>query len=412
MSDPSPSADRLEALVKILRSHEDDILEAAARETDMEAARLRNGLNLILDFVSNEGVGEDQVLAFREASTRLARQGQAAERVLAGYLSLNWAVWDEVSEVKGASHEAAVELADRLIRGLHVAVAEMADAYADVEVELAVAHADRRRSVLEELLSSPRVNPDDRARIRRRSERYGLSPDGAYRLTLVQPIGLTDEALIDVVGQLERLISAPVSHHRRQPGIALPVVLEWHGRILVLARSDWAGLARLRTGLGVALKDDWVAVDMARIDGFEALGQAPARAEYAVVVATDLGRRGWIGDPAMIALETTFLLDPELVESAIEHELGALLADERMGEELIETLEVYLASRQNVRETARRLHLASRTVAYRLDRIESLLGSGLDGDGSVRVAAALLALRVMRQSTKPGRGRAGASGHR
>jgi purine catabolism regulator len=73
-----------------------------------------------------------------------------------------------------------------------------------------------------------------------------------------------------------------------------------------------------------------------------------------------------------------------------------------MGEELVETLEVYLASRQNIRETARRLHLASRTVAYRLERIESLLGTRLDGEGSMRIAAALMALRVSRQSVARG----------
>jgi len=396
---------RVEALLDALRAREGEVLTAAAAETDMEPERLHSGLGLIIDFISQQRGAQDQVRAFREASTRLARQGAAAERVLAGYLALNWAVWDVVSEVKDTSPAAAVELADRLIRGLHVAVAEMADAYADVEVELAVAHADRRRSVLEELLGSPRVNPDDRARVRRRSERYGLSPDAAYRLTLIQPIGLPDEALGETVVELERHISAPHAHHRRQPGIVLPVVLEWHGRILVLARADWVGVPRLRAGLTAVLGDGWVAVDMARIDGVDALGMAPSQAEYAVAVAADLGRRGWVGDPATLALETTFLLDPSLVHAAIEHELGPLLADERMGEELIQTLEVHLAARQNIRETARRLHLASRTVAYRLERIESLLGYGLDGEGSVRLAAALLALRVVRQSAKPGRGR-------
>jgi DNA-binding PucR family transcriptional regulator len=82
----------------------------------------------------------------------------------------------------------------------------------------------------------------------------------------------------------------------------------------------------------------------------------------------------------------------------VERELGALLADARMGEELIETLEVYLGSRQNIRETARRLHLAPRTVAYRLERIETLLGHGLDGDVAMRLSTALLALRVTRQA--------------
>ena len=41
---------------------------------------------------------EAQTRTFREASTRLAREGAAPERVLAGYLSLNWAVWDVASE--------------------------------------------------------------------------------------------------------------------------------------------------------------------------------------------------------------------------------------------------------------------------------------------------------------------------
>ena len=69
-----------------------------------------------------------------------------------------------------------------------------------------------------------------------------------------------------------------------------------------------------------------------------------------------------------------------------------------MGEELIETLEVYLGAKQNIREAARRLHLAPRTVAYRLERIESLLGSELEGEAVVRVSAALVALRVSRQA--------------
>ncbi len=40
-----------------------------------------------------------------------------------------------------------------------------------------------------------------------------------------------------------------------------------------------------------------------------------------------------------------------------------------MGEELIETLQVYFDSGENRRRAARRLHLADRTVAYRLERI-------------------------------------------
>ncbi len=396
--------DRLSAKLESLRSHEADIVAAAHDETGIDEPRLASGLRLILESIERPFVADAQARVFRDASARLAREGASAERVLAGYLSLNWAVWDQVVAMKDESPEAAVELADRLFRGLHVAVAAMADAYAEVEVELAVAHADRRRSVLDELLTGPRRNPDDRTRLRRRSERHGLSPDGAYRLTLIEPIGVEDDVLTEAVARLERGISAPVPHHRRQPGIQLPAVLEWHGRILVLARADWIGVARLRDGLSSVFGEAWVAVDTARVEGLDALGAAPAEAEFAVAVAAGLGRRGWIGEPSTVALETTFLLDPVLVRSAIEQELGPLLADERMGDELLETLEVYLASRQNIRATARRLHLASRTVAYRLERIESLLGTSLDGDQSMRIAAALMALRVSRRSIDRGSG--------
>ena len=90
------------------------------------------------------------------------------------------------------------------------------------------------------------------------------------------------------------------------------------------------------------------------------------------------------------------MLDDELVGSAIDQELGPLLADPRMAAELIETLEVYLGARQNIAEAARRLHLSTRTVAYRLERIETLLGRPLEGDSIARLGAGLLALRLRR----------------
>ena len=94
----------------------------------------------------------------------------------------------------------------------------------------------------------------------------------------------------------------------------------------------------------------------------------------------------------------TFLLDQPLVRSAIERELGGLLADARMGEELIETLAIYLACGQNSREAARQLHLSPRTVTYRLERIEALLGRELGTEAGLRLSAAILALRAMRQA--------------
>ena len=73
---------------------------------------------------------------------------------------------------------------------------------------------------------------------------------------------------------------------------------------------------------------------------------------------------------------------------------GPLLADERLGTELVETLQVYFDAGENMRETARRLHLANRTVAYRLEKIEALLGGPLDDERRRRVAVALMVARL------------------
>ena len=95
-----------------------------------------------------------------------------------------------------------------------------------------------------------------------------------------------------------------------------------------------------------------------------------------------------------LALERLLLADPQLAEATVRRELGPLLADERFGGELIETLQAYFDASENVTAAARRLNLATRTVAYRLEKIESLLGHPLDGDQGRRLSTALMVQRL------------------
>ncbi len=111
--------------------------------------------------------------------------------------------------------------------------------------------------------------------------------------------------------------------------------------------------------------------------------------------AERLGHRGWIDHPNELAVERVLLLDDELLGVVVDHELGRLQADPRMGDELIETLDVYFDAGENMREAARRLHLANRTVAYRLERVETLLGGRLDGPRRERLVIALMARRIL-----------------
>ena len=110
--------------------------------------------------------------------------------------------------------------------------------------------------------------------------------------------------------------------------------------------------------------------------------------------AQRLGLRGWIPDPEQLALERLLLANRALADATVRRELGPLLADERFGDELIETLQAYFDAGENVTETARRLHLATRTVGYRLEKIESHLGHPLDGEHGRRLSTALMIQRL------------------
>ncbi|MEX1294845.1 MAG: helix-turn-helix domain-containing protein [Candidatus Limnocylindrales bacterium] len=381
-----------------LRDAKAPIVATTARDTGIDPQLIDPGFDQVMDLVAEPVPTPEQIAHWRDEGERLARTGAAAERVLDGLLSLNWAIWEVVMQQEEISRAVILDFADRLLRGLDDAVAAISEGYVRVEVEAAAAHSEHRRAVLEDLLSAPRATPRDRARIRLRAQRHGLEVDGGYRLVLIAVPGVSDARIGSLVDRLESQVRVPVPHHRDRPGIRLPVVLDWRGHVLVFARASWTGERRLRAALPKVLGDDTVVIDTGVVEGVEALADALTHADYSATVAAALGRRGWIGDPGSLALETTFLLDRTLVRSAVDRELGPLLSVPRMGEELIETLAVYLGSKQNIREAARRLHLAPRTVAYRLERIEALLGVRLEGEVTLRLGAALLALRVDRET--------------
>ena len=117
-----------------------------------------------------------------------------------------------------------------------------------------------------------------------------------------------------------------------------------------------------------------MAVCAPAVDGVGSLAATYADLVDATRTAQRLGRRGWIPDPDALALERLLLADRQLADAIVRRELGPLLADERFGEELIETLQAYFDAGENVTAAARRLNLATRTVAYRLEKIESLRG--------------------------------------
>ena len=278
-------------------------------------------------------------------------------------------------------------------------IAAMAEGYRAAAIELARRLAIRHRAVLDELLGSAQATPAERDRMRRSAHANGIDPDGRFRLVVIGLAESSYEELQESLGRLAPVVGATASELWTDPTIRFPQLIEWRGRLVLLAEAGWGRDARLREALEREQGDAWTAVETGSLEGIEAVASAVVEADYALGVAARLDRRGWIETPSALALEAAFLVDERLVLSAVEHELGPILDDRRMGRELIETLRVYLDSRQSIAETARRLGVVPRTVSNRLGRIEDLLGRKLGEGLGVRLGAALMALEVTRSAS-------------
>ena len=308
------------------------------------------------------------------------------------------------------------------------------EGYRIAERDILARDVEARRGALQELLGVITDDTVSEARLRRVAVRHGLNPDREYLLVAILPIpatdatpdqpGMGDEELDVLAGRIGHLLgSTAPGAEGVGAGIRLPAVLPLMGRIAVLARKGWAGLTRMPTVLdgvlGVAAVPNsarvqprkgvmveiaqprWVAVCSPDIDGVDSLAGTYADLVDATRTAQRLGLRGWIPNPEQLALERLLLANRDLADATVRRELGPLLADERFGDELVETLQAYFDAGENVTAAARRLHLATRTVGYRLEKIESLLGHPLGGPDGRRLSAVLMLHRLHSVDVKP-----------
>ena len=372
----------------------------------------------------------------RAAGGIAARSGMRLVLFLARLAVIRRLVWDRCVDEQRAGRldaEALGEMGRWIFLWTEVSSLVVTDGYRAAEREILARDAQARRSALAELLGVVASDALTVARLRRVAGRFGLDPDGTYRLAAVAPRmeadptpdrpGIDEGDLEVLAGRIGHLLgSAAAGTEGAGAGIRLPVVLPMRGRIVLLAHAGWAGFGRIipaldgtlggpaRSGAGAVDRPEaarragttgrppkpsaWVAVGSPEVEGVEALAGVLADVVDAVRTAEDVGLSGWVPDPGHLAVERLLLAHRDLGEAAVAHELGPLLADERLGTELIETLQVYFDAGENMREAARRLHLANRTVAYRLEKIEGLLGGPLDDASRRRLAVALLVRRL------------------
>jgi hypothetical protein len=398
----------------------DSIADAGERRRRAVAEALRGDIGLRAGAPGSPGLDPDLIQASRdlvldlvadprEVGTATRRLRRIASRAAHMDIPLHYLVeaatgtarmlWRSLGE--GEQPGDLAKDGDTVLTAVEVAVRNLWLAYADADRELAASQAEARRAFLDELLVAPPMDRLDALRRRRRAERHGLTADETFRLTLISAgMGRPEQEVESMTLAIRRGLGTPRAGRRL--AFALPEIVEWRGRAVVLELANVNGDSRVRTAFdqagGASGRRGWVAVAGPEVGHVDLLASSMERLRDAVRTAERVGRTGWIPNADELDLETLLSLDEGLRNRAVIAELGPILGDARMGSALLETLGVYFAVGHNAREAARRLHLAPRTVAYRLQRVEDLLGHRLDSGATLRLSVALFAYQLEREA--------------
>jgi len=385
-------------IISAIAAESDSLVAGVAADVGESPDTVRPVVELTLRLLLDQpGISKGRAV-MRIAGAQAARDGIPAERYLQRFTSTTWMIW-EAARAHPLIDQAVLEnVGQTLLRGIDLLVGAVSDGYNAVDRESVAHDAEMRRALIEDILSTAPTDPVDAARRRRMADRYGLDPDDLYRVIAVADRrGDSDTPIEEGAHALGRRLQRPSRSTGAVASFPLPQVVVWRGLVVVLARASWPAAAKLSQHLDDLLGPDWVAVAGEAEMGVEGIAATMGRLTLSLRTGLRIGRYGWIASPDELALEELVTVDDDLLEAAVARELGPVLADGRRGQELIETLEVYLESGQNMREAGRRLHLAPRTVAYRLERIARLIGHPLDGATLRRLSIAAFAYRMRRE---------------
>ena len=414
-------ASDLQAAIDLLRSRAAGELDASPFGDPIHAETFDELVDIGERALAGGRLDLATVLALQhEAGAIAARQGRRLILFLGVSSEIRRLAWDlSTAELarRGDPAERYTELGRLLLLWTEMSSLAMGEGYRATERELLARDVEARRAALDELLGAVSNDARAGARLRRLAMRYGLDPDAAFRVAAIHPgpeadptpeeAGFDDEDLDALARRIDQRIRRQGSRDGIGSGIRVPLAVSWRGAIVAILGSDPQEWRRLQEAVSAVLgasgggrdaaaassDPTWTAIAM-RADGVRALARAMVELQEGLRVADGIGRHGVIDDVAELGVERLLLSDPDLAATIIERELGPLLADPRMGEELVETLQTYFDAGGNRRETARRLHLADRTVAYRLERAEDLLGHGFDGEGGPAANVALTLRRL------------------
>jgi hypothetical protein len=341
-------------------------------------------------------VRKEELEAIERVGARRAEAGIPLDDVLHAYRTVSRVCWDILSEecraYEGDALEAAIQLAQAVLRYTDEISTRVAEAYAHAQRAIVREQEGARREFLADLLYGTEASPED---ILRRALSFGYDLSLGY----VALVGIGPHP----DGRNESVVAAAVSAAIAEAS-ADPIVLQKGDQTIALVPDDPSiDSALVPEKLIAELGGGWHFGMGGPEPGLEGIRRAYLEAREALEIGLALGMEDSVYRFEDLLLYHFLRSEPALVDRFVDQTLGPLLAyDDRRKGELVKTIEAYFSSDGSVKMAGEALFAHPHTVTYRLKQVERLTGWSLrKPEDKLRLQLALRAYRLAQSRREP-----------
>lgn len=346
----------------------------------------------------NRELRREELHRIQTVGARRAEAGIPLDDVLHAYRTVSRVCWDVLAEECRASKadalEAAIQLAEAVLRYTDQISTSVAEAYAHAQRAIVREQEGARREFLADLLYGTDASPED---ILQRAHTFGYDLSLSY-IALVGCGPGPD-------GEKEALVAAATSRVADLAN-ADPIVIQKGDQTIALVPAEaQSEIGVVPEKVVVELGDGWSFGFGGPEPGLEGIRRAYLEAREALEIGMALEMAGPVFRFDDLLLYHFLRLEQVLVDRFVEQMLGPLVAyDERRKGELLKTLDAYFNADASVKMAGEMLFAHPHTVTYRLKQIERLTGWSLrNPEDKLRLQLALRAHKLAQARRDPDR---------
>jgi DNA-binding PucR family transcriptional regulator len=338
----------------------------------------------------------DELDAIERVGARRAEAGIPLDDVLHAYRTVSRVCWDILAEecrnYEGDALEAAIELAQAVLRYTDLISTSVAEAYARAQRAIVREQEGARREFLADLLQRTDADPED---MLRRAHTFGYD----LSLSYIALVGVGPEPEVHNEATVAAAAAAVAS-----TASADPIVLQRGDHTIALLPADpFIDDVMIPEKLVAELGSGWRFGLGGPEPGLEGMRRAYLEAREALEVGLALGLNDLVFRFNDLLLYHFLRSEPALVDRFVEQTLGPLIAyDDRRKGELLKTIDAYFRCDGSVKLAGERLFAHPHTVTYRLKQVERLTGWSLrDPEDKLRLQLALRAHTLAEARREP-----------